>query len=71
MKRKIACAIDCADCAAKLQETIRGIEGVDEAVVNFFAQKRTLSAADDRFEAVLAEVLRTVKRLHPEAVLGV
>ncbi len=68
MKRKIACAIDCADCAAKLQETIRGIEGVDEAVVNFFAQKLTLSAADDRFEAVFAEVVKTVRRLHPEAL---
>ena len=71
MKRKIACEIDCADCAAKLQETIRGIEGVDDAVVNFFARKLTLSAADDRFDAVLAEVLQTVKRLHPEAVLTV
>lgn len=71
MKRKIACEIDCADCAAKLQETIRGIEGVDDAVVNFFTRKLTLSAADDRFDAVLAEVLQTVKRLHPEAVLTV
>ena len=68
MKKKIACEIDCADCAAKLQETLRGIEGEEDATVNFFTRKLTLSAADDRFESVLAEVVKTVKRLHPEAL---
>ena len=68
MKRKITCEIDCADCAARLQETLRGIEGVEDATVNFFTRKLTLSAADDRFEEVFSEVVKTIKRLHPDAL---
>lgn len=34
--------LDCANCAAKMAEAIRGIEGVTYADVNFLTQKMPL-----------------------------
>ena len=41
--------IDCANCALKLEDAIKKVDGVDDAKVNFMTQKLTLAAADDRF----------------------
>ena len=34
--------LDCANCAAKMAEAVRGIEGVTYADVNFLTQKMTV-----------------------------
>ena len=31
--------LDCANCAAQLEEAIKKVEGVDDATVNFITQK--------------------------------
>lgn len=31
--------LDCANCAAKMEEAVRGIEGVEQVTVNFLTQK--------------------------------
>lgn len=38
--------LDCANCAAKMEDAIRKIEGVDAVSVNFLSQKLTLEASD-------------------------
>ena len=43
----------CANCAAKIQDGIAKIDGVQKASVNFLTQKFTLVAEDDKFEAAL------------------
>ena len=55
MKKKFKCEIDCANCAAKMEELIKKIPGVHDANMNFMTQKLTLDAEDDRFEEILAE----------------
>ena len=47
--------LDCANCAAKMEEQIRKIPGVQEANMNFMTQKLTLEADDERFDEILAE----------------
>ena len=71
MKKKFACEVDCANCAAKLEEAIKKVEGVEEASVNFLTQKLTLSAADEVFEAVLQEVIKVAKKVEPDTVITV
>ena len=39
--------LDCAHCAAKMEEAIKKIPGVEDAVMNFMMQKLTLEIADD------------------------
>ena len=66
MKKKFKCEIDCASCAAKVEEAIRKIDGVRDAKVNFMMQKFTLDADDDRFEEIMDEAVRTGRKIEPD-----
>lgn len=70
MKKKFKCEVDCANCAQKLEDAIKKIEGVTDAKVNFMMQKLTLEAPDDRFEEIFAEVIRTAKIIEPDTVIS-
>ena len=66
MKKKFKCEIDCADCAAKIEDAINQLDGVEEARVNFMAQKFTLVADDDRFDEILEAAIMTGKKIEPD-----
>ena len=66
MKKKYACEIDCANCAAKVEAAIRKVDGVIDAKVNFLTQKFTLEADDARFEEVLQAAIKAGKRAEDE-----
>ncbi len=70
MKKKFKCEVDCANCAQKLEDAIKKIEGVTDAKVNFMMQKLTLEAPEDRFEEIFAEVVRTAKVIEPDTVIS-
>lgn len=70
MKKKFKLKdLDCANCAAKMEAAIRAIPDVQDASVNFMMQKLTLEAPDDRFDAVLAEVVRICARVEPDCTI--
>ena len=58
--------LDCANCAAKMEEAISKIDGVTYARVSYLAQKLTLEADDARYDDILAEVVKTCKRVEPD-----
>lgn len=58
--------VDCANCARKMQEAVAKIDGVDSVTVNFFTQKMTLEAADDKFDAVLKEAIKVLAKVEPD-----
>lgn len=58
--------LDCAHCAAKMEDVVRKIDGVDSVSVNFLAQKMVLEAADDRFDEVLKEAVAACKKIEPD-----
>ncbi len=66
MKKKFKCEIDCANCAAKVEDAIKKMDGVHDAKVNFMTQKFTLDADDDRFDAILSEAIKTGKKIEPD-----
>ncbi|MDO5331042.1 MAG: cation transporter [Bacillota bacterium] len=61
--------LDCANCAARLEKAINKLPDVDVAVVSFATEKLMLEAADDKFDAVVANVEATMKELEPDWVL--
>ena len=72
MKKKYDCEIDCANCAAEVQDAISKINGVQSAKVNFMMQKFTLGAEDERFDEILKEAIRIGKTIEPDfKVMGV
>ena len=70
MKKRLHCEVDCAHCAAKIEDAIRAIEGVEEVTVNFIAQKMTLVADDARFDSVLEEAIAKAKKIEPDVVIS-
>ena len=47
--------LDCANCAAKMQDAISRIDGVEEVTISFITQKMTLNADEDNFDKILSE----------------
>lgn len=60
MKKKYDCEIDCANCAAEVQDAISKINGVQSAKVNFMSRS-LLEAEDERFDEILKEAIRIGK----------
>ena len=58
--------LDCANCAAKMEETINKIDGVQKAEVSFMMQKLTVEADEDRFDEIMKEVVKTCRRVEPD-----
>lgn len=67
MKKKFKLEdLDCAHCAAKMEEAIKKIDGVNDVSVNFLAQKMTIDAADERFDAIMEEVKAACAKVEPD-----
>ena len=58
--------LDCANCARKMEDGIKKIDGVKDAKVNFIMQKFTLEADDDKFDAILQEAIKFCKKIEPD-----
>lgn len=58
--------LDCANCAAKMENNIKKIDGVADATVSFMAQKMTVEADDDRFESIMDEVVKVCRKVEPD-----
>lgn len=68
MKKKFKMQdVDCANCAAKMEEGIKKLEGVNDASVNFMMQKLTLDAEDDKFDEILEKAQKIVSSVDKEA----
>ena len=67
MKKKFKMVdLDCANCAAKMEDAIKKIPGVNDANVSFMMQKMTIDAEDDKFDAIMEEVVRVCAKVEPD-----
>ena len=51
MQKKFKIEVDCANCAAKIEDAVKKLPGVNSASVSFMAQKMVLDVDDDKFLA--------------------
>ena len=58
--------LDCANCAAKMENEIRKIDGVISVNISFLAQKMTLEADDARFEETAKLAAKACKKIDDE-----
>lgn len=63
--------LDCAHCAAKMEEAIKKLPGVTNASVNFLQQKFTLEASDDQFDEALKVAIKVCKDVEPDCTIKV
>jgi len=66
MRKKFKIEVDCANCAAKIENAIKKIEGVEDASVGFMTQKMAISAPDEIFDDIMKEVLSVAKKVEPD-----
>lgn len=56
----------CANCAAKIENEVKKIDGLDEANLSFMTQKLTLEAPESDFERIVDEASRIAKKIEDE-----
>ena len=70
MKKKFKLQdLDCANCAAKMEEAIKRIEGVADANVSFRTQKMTIEAEESRFDEIMKEVVAVCRKVEPDCII--
>ena len=62
--------LDCANCAAKMENAIKKIDGVSDASVSFLTQKMTVDADDSRFDEIMKQVVKACKKVEPDCVIN-
>ena len=58
--------LDCANCAAKMEDAIRKIEGVTYVSISFMAQRMTIEADDAKFDTIMKQAQKAVKKVEPD-----
>ena len=67
MKKKFKMEnLECAHCAAKMEEGIKKIDGVKEASISFMTQKLVIDADDDKFDDIMKEAAKVVAKVEPD-----
>ena len=72
MKKVIAMQdLDCANCAAKMEQSIRKIDGVQSCTINFMLQRMTLELDDDNSAEIINQIKAAVKKIEPDCRLKI
>ena len=69
MKKTYKIEVDCANCAAKMEEAAKKTPGVAEAVVNFMTQKMSVTFEEGAdAAAVMKAVAKACKKVEDDCV---
>lgn len=58
--------LDCANCAAKIENAIQKIEGVETASVSFMTQKLVVTCEESKKDVIMKQIKKIVKKEEPD-----
>ena len=61
--------LDCANCALKMEDGIKRIDGVVNAEVNFMTQKMTIETEADDQKKIMKEVVKICRKIEPDCTI--
>ena len=61
--------LDCANCAAKIEEGVKNIEGVTDCSVSFVTEKMIVEIEEGKEEVVEKEIKKVVRKIEPDTTL--
>lgn len=61
--------LECANCAAKIERAINGLDGVKNATVNFLTTKMVIEGEDEKMLAIIDAAEKIVKKNEPQVVV--
>ena len=59
----------CANCAAKMENAIAKLEGVNKVTIAYMTEKLTLDADDAKFDEIVQQAKAIIKKIEPDCVL--
>lgn len=62
--------LDCAHCAANLENALKKIEDVENLRIQFVSKKMELEAPDHAFEKVFRRVVEEAKKIEPDIIIS-
>jgi len=67
MNKSFKIEVDCANCANLVENAVKKINGVEDVTISFMTQRMKIRFEDGAdTEAVMAEVLKTAKKVEPD-----
>lgn len=61
--------LDCANCAAKMENALNEIDGIEHASISFMTSKLVIDAADEDFDMILNEAQARISKIEPDCVI--
>ena len=58
--------LDCANCAAKMEDAIRKLDGVQAVSISFMTQKLTIEAEEDRLDEIMRQAVKVCRKVEPD-----
>ena len=63
--------LDCANCAAKMEDAIKKIDGVKSASVSFIMQKLTLEAEEELMPDIIKKTVKICRKIEPDCEIKI
>ena len=61
--------LECANCAAKIEQAVKKLDGVVTASVNFLTTKMVIEAEEGLFDEIVKSAQAIVKKFEPDVVV--
>lgn len=61
--------LDCANCAAHLEEKIKNVEGVENASISFFTEKLIIDFSEGNEDETMIKIKKLIKKEEPDTTL--
>lgn len=62
--------LDCANCAAKMENALGKIPGVSSAKINFMTLKLTLEAEDAGWDSIVSQAQSAISKILPRCKMA-
>ncbi|WP_349667274.1 cation transporter [Lacrimispora sp.] len=57
----------CANCAAKIEEEVKKLNGVESASLSFMTQRLTMEVSEEKVDEIIEAARKTAYKIEPEA----
>lgn len=61
--------LDCANCAAELENEISKVEGINEASISFMTERLVMELDEDKKEEIMERVKDVIKKEEPDVII--
>jgi len=61
--------LGCANCAAKMEKAISGLDGVNSATVNFITAKMIIEAEDEKMVGIIEAAKKIINKIEPYVIV--